>query len=288
MTTDVTIIGLGQMGSTLAGLLLDGGRSVTVWNRSAGKDTELLASGARTAIDPVAALAASPIVVICLSDYHAANAVLRAAGAREALHGRLIINLGTGGPDEVLNAAAWLQETGAKYIDGAIQAAPSQMGQADTPILVSGADDVFAESEPVLRFFGGNIVHLGARIDAAAYMDQATLSYVYGAFAGFLHGARIAEAVGINVAQLGNLVQAISPSFGAFFNHEAQVIQSGDFRVSESPMRISLPAVTRILDNSRELEINADLPALAHDWLVKADHAGLLDEELAALIKVLR
>lgn len=41
-----TVIGLGQMGSTLAQLLLDSGYRVTVWNRTAAK-ADALSQGAQ-------------------------------------------------------------------------------------------------------------------------------------------------------------------------------------------------------------------------------------------------
>ena len=85
-----------------------------------------------------------------------------------------------------------------------------------------------------------------------------TIGVVYGATAGFIHGALIAESQGLDVAQLGSIVAGISPSFGAFFQHEGKVIQSGDFTVSESPLRISVEAARRILDSSKAAGINTD------------------------------
>lgn len=66
------------------------------------------------------------------------------------------------------------------------------------------------------------------------------------------------------------------------------MIQSGDFSITESPLRISIPAVGRILHTSQTLGINTQLPALMDGWLREAEKAGLADEELAALVKVLR
>lgn len=119
-------------------------------------------------------------------------------------------------------------------------------------------------------------------------MDLATLSYVYGAYGGFLHGARIAEAMEISVEAFGRIVSDISPSFGAFFKHQGAVIQSGNFAVSESPMRISIAAVERILSTSQRLGLNTEIPALLNRWLQAANDAKLADEELAAVIKILR
>jgi 3-hydroxyisobutyrate dehydrogenase-like beta-hydroxyacid dehydrogenase len=286
--SDVSLIGLGQMGVVLAKLLVAAGHSVTAWNRSPDKTRALAASGVKAASGPAQAIAASPVTLVILYDDAATDAVLSAEGVSQTLAGRLIVNLGTSGPEVARAFEQRIAAAGGRYVDGAIQAAPSQMGQPDTPILVSGAPADIDAVEPVLRVLGGNLVRVGERIDATAFMDLATLSYVYGAYAGFLHGARIAETVGVDVAAYGKLVEDISPSFGAFFAHEGRVIQSGDFTVSESPLRISISAVERILASSRDLGLDDAVPDLVSTWLRKAEARGLADEELAALIKVLR
>lgn len=51
-TATVTVIGLGPMGRAMAAAYLDAGYEVTVWNRSPGKDTELVARGARRPAAP--------------------------------------------------------------------------------------------------------------------------------------------------------------------------------------------------------------------------------------------
>jgi 3-hydroxyisobutyrate dehydrogenase-like beta-hydroxyacid dehydrogenase len=286
--TDVTVIGLGQMGFVLADLILRAGKSVTLWNRSPDKAAALLKREAILAATPAAAIAASPITLMCVYDYEAARSILGGEGVSAALPGRLVVNLSTGSPEDAREAEGTIARQGGRYLDGAIQAAPSQMGEAGTPILISGPATDFAEVEPLLRILAGNLVYLGDRIDAAAFMDLATLSYVYGAYAGFLHGARIAEEMDISVEAFGGIVSDISPSFGAFFKHQGAVIQSGNFAVSESPMRISIAAVDRILSTSERLGLDTEMPALVNRWLQEAKRAGLADEELAAVIKILR
>lgn len=286
--TDVTVIGLGQMGVRIAELLNEAGKSVTVWNRSAAKAEPLVARGAALAVSPAEALAGSPVTLMILSDDDAVGSILRGAGVADALAGRILVNLGTNSPGAVKGFASDVARAGGQYVDGAIQAAPSQMGQPDTPILLSGAQAAFESTRPLLQILAENPVYLGEAVDAVAYMDLATLSYVYGAYAGFLHGARIAEATGIDPAIYGRLVKDISPSFGAFFQHQGGVIASGDFTISESPMRISIAAVDRIARTSSALGINRELPDLVNGWLDRAAARGLADEELAALIKVVR
>ncbi|RYE82147.1 MAG: NAD(P)-dependent oxidoreductase, partial [Myxococcales bacterium] len=174
----VTVIGLGAMGATLARLFVQRGRRVTVWNRTADRATDLVAQGATLAPSPAAALQASPLVVVCLYDYAASDAVWRSPGVDAALAGRTVVQLTTGSPADARRSLDWARSRGAAYLDGAIQAAPGQMGQPDTPVLLSGDAAVHARVAPLLADLAGAITYLGDAIDAAATMDLATLSYV--------------------------------------------------------------------------------------------------------------
>jgi 3-hydroxyisobutyrate dehydrogenase-like beta-hydroxyacid dehydrogenase len=283
-----TVIGLGQMGSTLAQLLLDGGYRVTIWNRSAGKADALIASGAVLAPNAAAAVAASPVIVVCVHDYAATREILQSDGAAGALAGKVLIQFSTGGVQQARDLEKWLREQGSAYMAGAIQAAPGQMGRADTPILLSGLEPTFREQETLLRLFGGALSHLGEDAGAASAMDMATLSYIYGATIGFFHGARIAESAGFRVDQYGALVAGIGASFAEFLKYEGDVIQSGDFKVSESPMKISIEATERMAQAARDSGINDEFPSFVSGLFQRAADAGYGDEEVAAIIKVLR
>jgi 3-hydroxyisobutyrate dehydrogenase-like beta-hydroxyacid dehydrogenase len=276
------------MGATIARLFAGHGHEVTAWNRSAGKADALAPLGVRAAASAAQAIAASDAVVLIVADYRAADAILHGPGIAQAARGKLFINLGTGSPGDARAAEAWAGRHGARHLDGAIQAAPSQMGQPDTPILLSGAKPAWDQAQPLLAALGGGNLYLGEDVAAAATMDLATLSYVYGAFLGFIHGARMAETQGLDVAQYGRIVHRISPSFGAFFEHEAKVIAAGDFGITESPLRISIEATARILRESQAAGLDARVPALSAALFAEADRAGLGGEEAAALIKLLR
>ncbi|MBC8103082.1 MAG: NAD(P)-dependent oxidoreductase [Cytophagales bacterium] len=284
----VSVIGLGLMGFTIARLLLGAGYAVTVWNRTRAKAEPLIAEGAILAPSAAAAVSASPITLICVYDYKATNAILETDEVAAALAGRILVQLTTGSPQEAREAEAWAHQHGAGYLDGAIQVAPDQMAQPDTTILLSGAQTALGQSEPILRVLGGNLTYLGEKIGAASAMDMATLSYLYGAILGFFHGALICEAEGFDVGAYGAIIARVAPGFGEFLKHEGTVIQTGDYAVSQSPLRISTEATIRILQAARESRLNTDFPALVSGVFQKATAAGYGDEELAAAIKVLR
>lgn len=283
-----TVIGMGTMGRRLAALLLQANHRVSVWNRSPANAAEVVALGATLHHGVAQAVAASEVIVICVKDYAAANAILLSPGVGAALKGRTLVQLSTGSPQEALDMDAWVRSQGAHYLDGAIQAAPEQMGLPTTPVFVSGAQQAFDGALAALQVFGGGISFLGERPSLASAMDFATLSYVYGATVGFFHGARIAETEGLDVEHYGVLVNQIAPSFGAFLAHEGKVIQSGDFAITQSPLRISIDATRRIAQHARDAGIHSAVPELAETLFRQAAEAGYADEEAAAVVKVMR
>jgi 3-hydroxyisobutyrate dehydrogenase-like beta-hydroxyacid dehydrogenase len=284
----VTVLGLGSMGVMLAQLFIKKGRNVTVWNRTWQKTLPLADQGATAAATAAEAVRDSPLVVMCVYDYTAVNDILAMPGFAEAMAGKTLVQLTTGSPADATESAKWAARHGVAYLEGAIQAAPSQMGENNTPILISGKETAFKQHKQVLSDLAGNFVFLGSQMEAASTMDLATLSYVYGGFVGFMQGALIAEAEGLDVGQFGKVVADISPSFGSFFAHEGKVIQSNDFTITESPLRISVEATQRIHTFAEERGLNTEFAALAAGLLKRAQRAGLEDKELAALIQVLR
>jgi 3-hydroxyisobutyrate dehydrogenase-like beta-hydroxyacid dehydrogenase len=283
----VTVVGLGAMGTTIAELFMKAGARVTVWNRSAGKAASLVERGALEAPDLPAAIAASEVTIVIVSNDQAVSELLATPGVAGAVAGRALIQLTTISPETARQGAEFARKHGVAYLSGAIQAAPSQMGQPDTPLLVSGDERAWAAHRDLLGTLAGGLVYLGADPGAAATMDLATLSWVYGGFVGFLQGALIARAQKVDVAEYGKIVRSISPSFGAFFAHEGGVLQSGNYAVSESPLRISIDATQRLLETAERSGLSTELPALVSSLFQRAAQRGLANEEVAALIKVM-
>ncbi|WP_313958131.1 NAD(P)-binding domain-containing protein [Paenibacillus sp. Y412MC10] len=62
----MSVIGLGMMGSALAQAFLMEGSRTTVWNRTPDKAETLAAQGAVAAGTVAEAIAASPLIVICV------------------------------------------------------------------------------------------------------------------------------------------------------------------------------------------------------------------------------
>ena len=201
---EASVIGLGAMGSALARALLRDGRRVTVWNRTSAKADPLVRDGAVLAPSVAFAVAASPIVIVCVADYKVTHSIMETKELAPTLAGRVLVQLSTGTPQEARDSEVWAWERGADYLDGAIQATPSQVGRPDTTIFASGADAAFRRSEPLLKSLAGNVTYLGEPVGSASALDLATLCYVFGAALGFFHGALICESEGLRVDAFGS------------------------------------------------------------------------------------
>src|ERR1044071_1770775 len=105
--SEVTVIGLGNMGFALARALLDAseGRTVTIWNRSPEKAVAMVEKGAVLAPSVDAAIKASPIILICVTNYVAANRILSEVASH--LQGKLFVQFTTGSPQEARASETW-------------------------------------------------------------------------------------------------------------------------------------------------------------------------------------
>ncbi|KAL1915159.1 uncharacterized protein VTP21DRAFT_7640 [Calcarisporiella thermophila] len=285
---EVSIIGLGDMGTSLVKTLLRSGYRVTVWNRTSSKAEPLVSEGAILAPSPAVAINASPIIIICVSGYKASNSILESEEVVSVLPGRLLIQLSGGTPQDARESEAWAIEQKAEYIDGAILATPAQIGMPETTIFVSGAEPSFQKSQSLLKCLAGNLQYLGVSVGAAIAWELGFMSYLWGSMLGFFHGARIFESEGIPVDALGSMIINIAPLIGEMIKHESSVIQAEAYETPQSTLRVSSLSVELIVKQAREAGINSDIPTFVLRLFRKALEAGYGELEIGALIKVLR
>lgn len=87
--SDVSMLGCGRMGSGMVRALRDAGSEVTAWNRTRRK-AEVLAGPRVEVADSVGeALAASPVSLVCVTDYRATRQILE--GEEDRLAGRTLV-----------------------------------------------------------------------------------------------------------------------------------------------------------------------------------------------------
>ncbi|MFE9444916.1 NAD(P)-dependent oxidoreductase [Streptomyces sp. NPDC006602] len=261
----VTVLGLGPMGRALAGALLNAGLRTTVWNRTPGRDRELLARGAAGAGSAAEAVAASPLTVVCVVNYDAADAVLRDAAVTDALKGRTVVNLTADTPERARHTADWAAAHGIRYLDGAIMTPTTTIGTPDAVFLHSGPAELYQEHRPVLDALGGTHTHLGEEIGRAASYDIALLDIFWSAMAGYAHALAVARAEGITALELAPFAQGIGAILPPLFEEFARDVDSGTFSGELNPITSAVSTMTHIVHASESHGIDASVMRATED-----------------------
>jgi 3-hydroxyisobutyrate dehydrogenase-like beta-hydroxyacid dehydrogenase len=280
--SEVTVIGLGNMGSALARALVDKGCTVTVWNRSPEKAASLVAKGAVLALDVAAAVAASPVVIMCVTNDAAARQIL--FQNEEAFWGKLLVQLTTSTPKEARAGEAWAQQHQVEYLQGAITGSPSSIGTPEAHILLSGAETVFQKAEPLLRMLATRLDYKGEAIGLAPAWDMVMIMHYYGMFLSLFHSVQICQAEGI---ALEEYITLLGEQGRAYEKWLVGNIQSGSYGETSAPLELWAGAIQFIAKHARESGIDAGFPMFASALFQKAMAAGYGREEVSALFKVL-
>jgi 3-hydroxyisobutyrate dehydrogenase-like beta-hydroxyacid dehydrogenase len=281
--SEVSTLGLGLMGSALARAFVEARHGVTVWNRSPAKVQALVQLGATAANSVSAALAASPVVLICIDSYQTTQTLFEAPDVIKLLPGRVIVQLTTGSPNEARNAAAWFSSHGALYLDGAILGGPANIATPRAMILYSGSRELFDRSSALLRVLGPGTRFVGENIGAAAAIDMAWLARHCGTYAGVAHGAAICEAEGADLEIYASLFAE-----GDTARSMINIIKNGAFANPPATLSVWHAVLQRLQEQARATGISSEVPDLVASIMGRAAAAGFGEEHVAAIVKVLR
>ncbi|MEU0617063.1 NAD(P)-binding domain-containing protein [Streptomyces albogriseolus] len=270
----VTVLGLGPMGRALAGAFLEAGLRTTVWNRTPGRDRDLLARGASGARSAEEAVAASPLTVVCVVNYDAADAVLRRDAVAGALKGRTVVNLSADTPERARDLADWAAGHGVRYLDGAIMTPTTTIGTPAAVFLHAGPEDLYEEHRPVLEALGGTHTHLGEEIGRAAAYDIALLDIFWTAMAGYAHALAVARAEGITARELAPFAQGIGEILPPIFEQSAEEMDRGSFPGDGNPLTSAVSSMAHIVHTSEAHGIDAGVMRAAEGMARRAIGRG--------------
>jgi 3-hydroxyisobutyrate dehydrogenase-like beta-hydroxyacid dehydrogenase len=286
-STDITVIGLGNMGSCLARTFLDGGLSVTVWNRTADKAEPLVDRGAQAAATAAEAISASPLTVMNVLNYEGANEILGLDGVDAALAGRTFANLSTGSVAESLDQGKWVTAQGAVYLDGGILAYPRDIGGDDTVIIYSGPEDAFDAHRETLAVVAGGQRLVGE--DAAATVVYLALwSYYFAALGGFYESAAFVDAAGVSIEAFHAIVPNMTERMLGGIEDGARRIAADDFSGDQASVDIHVDGVSIVAAEIRKVGVSADITEAFVQYCREAKAAGDGQNDIASIFKAIK
>jgi 3-hydroxyisobutyrate dehydrogenase len=159
----VAFLGLGLMGSGMAGRLLANGFHVTVYNRDPKKEAPLTQAGAGVAPSPREAAQGAAIIISMLADDSAARALwLGENGALAgAAPGTVLVESSTITLDWVSELAAAAALKGCELLDAPVTGSKTHAASGELNFLVGGSASALKTARPALAAMSRCIVHLG-------------------------------------------------------------------------------------------------------------------------------
>ena len=199
----VGFLGLGNMGSAMAGRLVAAGHDVLVWNRSPAAADELVVAGATRVDDPAEALAA-PISHSMLANDEAAEAVLSAAnlaGAPDRIH----VNHASISAAAADRIAAVHAEAGVTYVACPVLGRPPVAAAGNLNVLAAGPEAAIDTVMPLLEVMGQRIWRFGEEPRRANVAKIAINFMILHALESMGESVSLVEAHGLDAADFVEL-----------------------------------------------------------------------------------
>ena len=157
----IAVLGMGNMGKAFATRALERAHLVTVWNRSAGRATDLVAKGAVEAESPEAAVIGSDVVVVVLADDAAVLEVcLGDDGALASLGPTAVLaNISTVSPDTVRRLAEAGPE--GRVLDSPVMGSPSLIAAGMGSFLIGGSSSAVEMLDSLWSDLGAGYTYCG-------------------------------------------------------------------------------------------------------------------------------
>jgi 2-hydroxy-3-oxopropionate reductase len=160
---NVGFVGLGIMGTPMAGNLIKGGHRLFLYSIPSIPPPLVEAGGAACASAREVAQKSDIIITMVPDTPHVDAAIFGENGVAQGLSkGKLVIDMSSISPLATKEFAKKINALGCDYLDAPVSGGEVGAKNATLSIMVGGSDDDFATAKPILDTVGKTIVHVGA------------------------------------------------------------------------------------------------------------------------------
>jgi 3-hydroxyisobutyrate dehydrogenase len=283
----IGFVGLGTMGTAMAGNLVRAGFPLVVWNRTPGRAGPLIELGATAAATPAAVAKTSDVVVTCVSDTPDVETVLfgRHGVAEGARKGLLVIDCSTISPSATRDFASRLAKMRVAMVDAPVSGGSEGAKDATLTIFVGGDRASFERAGPILAAMGRTITHVGP-IGAGQAVKAVNQVILAGTYIGVAEGIVLALKAGLDVEQVVGALSGGAAQSWVLANRSERMTKN------DYPLGFKVALHRKDLEIALQLarELGAELPVTA---LVSGYEADLIanghaDDDMSALARTIR
>ncbi len=280
------VIGLGAMGSGMAGSLRRAGYPVHVFDVRTEVASAFAQQGGTACASLAEVGAACEVVVSVVVNAAQTEAVLFGPGgcAPAMKPGSVLVMCSTVDPNWSMALEKRLNALGLLYIDAPISGGATKAASGEMTMMTSGAPAAYAKAGAVLDAMAARVYKLG---DAAGTGSKVKI--INQLLAG-VHIAAAAEAMalglreGVDAAALYEVITHSAGNSWMFENRMAHVL-AADY-TPLSAVDIFVKDLGIVLDVARASKFPLPLSSTAHQMFMQASTAGFAKEDDSAVIKI--
>jgi 3-hydroxyisobutyrate dehydrogenase len=280
----VAIIGLGIMGSGMAGRLLSAGFPVSVYNRNRAKAAPFAGAGATVAGSPREAASKADIIISMVSDDLASRGVwLGDEGALAGTsRGAVLIECSTLTVGWIKELAAAAAQRGCELLDAPVTGTKPHAASGELSFLIGGSDAALATAQPVLAVMGREFIHLGPTGSGA--LMKLINNFMCGVQAASLAEAEsMIAAGGLDLKQALAILTQGAPGSGLVQRAAARAF-ANDF-TPNFPLHLMAKDLGYAIDQASHFGQNLQTASSALAIFKDAIAKGYGDQDFSAVIK---
>jgi 3-hydroxyisobutyrate dehydrogenase len=267
-------IGLGQIGSPMAARLLDWPGGLTVFDVSPDATTSFAERGATVAASPAEVATDAAVISVMVQNDEQVRAVLTGPDGilTTARPGTVVAIHSTVEADTPAELAEVAAASGVLVVDAPVSGGFMGAHDGNLAFMVGGADEAVAVVRETFAPMAGLVAHLGP-IGAGTRAKLARNLITFASFAAVGEAMRLAEAAGVDLARLGDVVRhsdRITGGAGAvMLGQAAGPLPEGDGLrpIYEHTRTLGEKDLSLALGLGEALGVDLPFAALAHDRL---------------------
>ena len=281
----IAFIGLGIMGSRMAGNLLQNGVDLTVANRSQVPVEKLVARGAKGANSYAEAVKDADIIFSMLSTPEVVESVFTGEDAALSAmkKGAIWADCSTVNPSFNQRMGRLAAQAGIHYLDTPVAGTMPKVEIDELVFFVGGPEKELEIIRPFLDHMGNKVIHVGDLSKGAAFkmLVNSLLAQAMLVFAETVH---LGEKMGLDKDFLLNTLPNLKVS-APFTKFKAEMIRQNDYSV-QFPLEWMQKDLHLVTTTAYEHGQTLYMANLAKEIYSAAKQQGLSREDFAAVYKV--
>ena len=275
---DVSLIGVGLVGTALAERFLAAGLSVVGYDVRA---EALVAVPGLIAADSLRVAAeASSRIILSLPDSNFVEAVIRDIEA--VCVGKTIIDTTTGDPDRTAALGSRLHDAAIRYIDATISGSSREVREGTAIVTAGGEEAVVQECSQFFEMFAKRWFYVGPW--GSGSRIKLVVNLVLGLNRAVLaEGLSFAKACGLDPAATLEVLK-VGPAFSRVMDTKGQKMLTGDF-VPEARLRQHWKDVRLIQSLAENVGISLPLSNVHESLLARLDAQGLGELDNSVILR---